>query len=949
MAQTAQLNININSKQAEDNVNKLSQSINNAGGSAESLRLQLRKITQELQTLEPGSARFQELSARAGQLRDQIADTNAVINATAGNLTENFARALTSSIQLGVAGFQGLLSVQTLFGVQNEDLQRSLAQFGALLNLTQAIETFGGLNDRLVEIRAGFTPLLQQLGLMAVAQTEVAVTSTAAAGGIQAEGTAATGAAASTTLFGAALNALPIIAIVTGIGLLVAGLVKYSNSNSEAAKNEKIRVATLKQQREEEEKQRKAVAGESAEFVLLIGRLKETNAGSKERKDLIKQINADYGTTLKNLSDEASFQNQLNLEVANYIAYQKAKYQLQKNEDAVIRNLGKQDEINTKLAKARANLRREEEKFRNLPPDAMESGRIQQSIKDYNFEIQKLEGELAKAEKRLASYYKVESDANDVIMELTDNGKKYGDQTNKNTEDQKDSNDETERYASLLENVKNKLERQLKAEDELKNAQIDRITNAQEREIATLEKQFGDQRQELIDGAIAREIAAFEEKFKTQGKSQADYEKGIAEIKANAEKNLLDSEKTLLEERKKLLDEDINNIKIKYENQRQVNLQGIKTIQTETKLLELEFAKQQEIDAINQSVMTEEAKQKAILDVKRKYIDEEVRLLQQQAQNQINALTIARDQQLQNQELTSEERKLIEEKYNQDVLKINQDTQKKIQDAQDGTKQSQETQIESLTKLVDKVSQYVEKASEIWSQFSDLISQRTEQEFAAREAQIENVYNTEMEALQNSLDNQLISREQYDDKVAQLNQQRDQRDRQLARQKFEEQKKLQIVNATIQGITATLAAYSSGAATPIIGVATGPVYAAIAAAFAAAQVAMIANQQFTAAGGGIVPGIGSGMVDSVPSLLAPGETVINAQSSAMYPELLNSINQAGGGISLKPDLPGSNKVNPNVQVFGDNRTNSPIKAYVVESEVTDTQKRISRIKRSAEF
>ena len=180
MAVTAQVNINVNSKQAEGNVDKLSDSINKFAGSANSLKTELRQVTQELQGLEPGSKRFQELSQRAGELRDKIQDTHAVITATAGNITENFGKALGSTIQVGVAGFQALSSAQVLFGTENEDLQKTLVQMGALLNLSQAIETFGGLGDKLVEIKAGFTPVLQQLGLMATTQTEVAVATGAA-------------------------------------------------------------------------------------------------------------------------------------------------------------------------------------------------------------------------------------------------------------------------------------------------------------------------------------------------------------------------------------------------------------------------------------------------------------------------------------------------------------------------------------------------------------------------------------------------------------------------------------------------------------------------------------------------------------------------------------------------------------------------------------------------
>jgi hypothetical protein len=182
-----------------------------------------------------------------------------------------------------------------------------------------------------------------------------------------------------------------------------------------------------------------------------------------------------------------------------------------------------------------------------------------------------------------------------------------------------------------------------------------------------------------------------------------------------------------------------------------------------------------------------------------------------------------------------------------------------------------------------------------------------------------------------------------------LDQQRAEEEKQLAMKKFNEQKKLQIVNATIQGAQAVLAAYSSGAATPIIGVATGPIYAAIAAAFAAAQVAAIANQTFTAAEGGIVPGMGPGNIDSVPSLLAPGEFVINSQSAKMYPELLSNINERGGGKKLVPDLPPSNAQGVPSTVFQQDRAQQPIKAYVVETDISDSQKRVNRIKRSVEF
>ena len=50
--------------------------------------------------------------------------------------------------------------------------------------------------------------------------------------------------------------------------------------------------------------------------------------------------------------------------------------------------------------------------------------------------------------------------------------------------------------------------------------------------------------------------------------------------------------------------------------------------------------------------------------------------------------------------------------------------------------------------------------------------------------------------------------------------------------------------------------------------------------------------------GGLVSGEGTGTSDSIPARLSDGEYVINARSTAMYLPLLNSINQAGGGVPI---------------------------------------------------
>jgi hypothetical protein len=933
MAQTAQININLNSKQAQGEIDKLSGSINSAGGSAASLRAELRKTVTELQGLEPGTARFRELSLRAGELRDQIADTNAVVNQLAGNVAERLTKGITGVVSVGVAGFQTLAAGAALFGVESEDLTKTMVRLNALMNLSQALETFSGLDQKITEIRASF----QSLTVATQAQTVATAT----------DAIATEGAVVATTAWGTAMKALPIIAIVAGLGTLVYGLYQYATASSDAAKQEEKRKKNLENLKKQQDEQNKTIAKESAGYVSLIYQLKATNAGSVEREKLIKQINSTYNTTLKNLSDETLFQKQLNLEVANYIAYQKAKFQLQKNEELVTKNLTKQEEINKKLAVARRQLVAEETKFRNLPADALEAGKISQNIQDYTKQVNLLQSELDAANKRLAAYGKVNADASSVIAEIEGTTGKYN-TTLKDTKDTtKDATDENDKYTDALERIKQELERQQAAEQGLKDIQDERLSraSAQVSEELKVIEAFNKEQEDLVKVATQREIDALDEKFKKGLVNEEEYKKGRVEIQKGGLNNLLQVETDLLNGKKILLAEDIQNIKDKYELEGEITQQAIKQIQDETRLLELQFAKEQEIEAITNSTLTEEKKQEAILAVKKKYIDEEVKLIEQSAKNQIDALGLQKEKQLENEQLTIDERKQIEEKYNQDVLKVSQDTQNKVQDAINGTKDVQKTALEELEDQISKVQDYLSAIADLYSQFSNTVSMISEARTQQREAEIEGLYAFEKEALENQLAEGLVSREQYENKLLELDQQREQEQQALARQEFETNKKLNIANAIINGAQAVLGTF---AGTPG-GIVIKSIAAGLAAAFSAIQIGVISSQQFTAAGGGIVPGMGSGMVDTVPAMLAPGETIINAQSSAMYPELLNQVNMAGGGISLKPDLPAVNKANGDTRVFGDNKIDKPIRAYVVETDVTSTQKRVDRIKRSAEF
>ena len=78
------LSLKIDSEGAITNIDKVEQSMEGVTGSTQSLRSELRKLQQQLATLDPNSKEFDELSRKAGQLRDKMNDAAEATRANAG-------------------------------------------------------------------------------------------------------------------------------------------------------------------------------------------------------------------------------------------------------------------------------------------------------------------------------------------------------------------------------------------------------------------------------------------------------------------------------------------------------------------------------------------------------------------------------------------------------------------------------------------------------------------------------------------------------------------------------------------------------------------------------------------------------------------------------------------------------------------------------------------------
>jgi myosin heavy subunit len=144
-------------KEVDKTVGDHFRNVGNYEGAVTNLKKELRELTRTLQNMDEADPRFQEMTQRAGQLKDQISDTNEVIKATAGSGVENLAGAIGNLGTIGVSAFQGVEGAMALFGVESENVQKTIMRMTALLNLGNAFKELGSIGDKIKAMQAGFT------------------------------------------------------------------------------------------------------------------------------------------------------------------------------------------------------------------------------------------------------------------------------------------------------------------------------------------------------------------------------------------------------------------------------------------------------------------------------------------------------------------------------------------------------------------------------------------------------------------------------------------------------------------------------------------------------------------------------------------------------------------------------------------------------------------------
>ena len=305
-----------------------------------------KKALKDLRTaalqVEEGSQAFIDISTAAGQLQDKIGDLAATTKFLGDDLKN--LKGFTS-IATGIAGaFAAAQGAAALFGGENKQLEESLLKVQSAMGILQGIQAVGEVLQK-----ESAASLLLQNGLRKAAIALAGEQAVATAAVAVANGTATVAQRA----LNAAMTANPIIALVALLVTATAALYAFSTSSKESTKQ-------TEEAKKASEDRTKALADESKAYGDFIGKemagyqtlatqLAQSNPKSQERLDLITKINETYGTTIKNLSDEKLFQDQVSKSVETYIGFLKQKYALQSQQKSIEESFGKQATLEKEL------------------------------------------------------------------------------------------------------------------------------------------------------------------------------------------------------------------------------------------------------------------------------------------------------------------------------------------------------------------------------------------------------------------------------------------------------------------------------------------------------------------------------------------------------------------------------------------------------------------------
>ena len=289
----------------------------NSAKSIQETRRAIRDLSSAALQVAEGSDEFQQLTQAAGELKDKVDDTRDTVKFFADDM-----RNLNGGISIAkgiAAGFEVAQASMALFGVENQNVEKSLLKVQSAMALLNGIMAIQEVLQRNSKASLLITNTLRGIAVKLTTQQARAEALEAAAAGT---------ATITQRALNAAMAANPVGILITAIVALTGVMLLFSKETKTTTDEQKALNEELQKTRAQGEIEIKT-------FNSQIEALKNLKTGSEERAIVIKKINDQYGTTLKNLLDENAFLKQVNIAQADYVAGAKLRIQTKINESRV--------------------------------------------------------------------------------------------------------------------------------------------------------------------------------------------------------------------------------------------------------------------------------------------------------------------------------------------------------------------------------------------------------------------------------------------------------------------------------------------------------------------------------------------------------------------------------------------------------------------------------------
>lgn len=309
-----------------------------------------------------------QMTERAGNMRDAMADVQASINNAASD-TRVFDQ-IAGGAQMMTAGFQSAVGAMKLFGVETDNNVEVLAQLQAAMGVVNGLQTIQTALQKQSAVMQGVQAV--QAAAAAAAQTSLA---------------GATGAATvAQKAFNLVANANPYVLLATAVAAVGTALYAFASASSKAKQEAEEMAKAEEEAAKKSEDARNAFVNASAEAMNSASRLSSLqvaykNANSEiEKTNILKQAQAEF----KKLGIECKGVND-------------AQTLLIKNGSKVIELIQLQGNV---AAVSAVRMEKFKESFKMLMENGY-SASAAASLAGYNKDVQELDGQITNMQSRI--------------------------------------------------------------------------------------------------------------------------------------------------------------------------------------------------------------------------------------------------------------------------------------------------------------------------------------------------------------------------------------------------------------------------------------------------------------------------------------------------------------------------------------------------------------------